>query len=53
MNLAKTIKKILWKWKKRRFCKLNGYFCPECIYRDFIFEGGIFRGNRCRFPKGW
>lgn len=51
MSLVKTIKKILWKRKKMRFCKLNGYFCPECIYHDFIWENAVFRGNICRFQK--
>lgn len=44
-------RKLIWKIKKKRFCKLNGWFCPDCIYHDFIFEGAIFRGNRCRYPK--
>ena len=45
--LNKIIKAI----KKRRMCKLHGYNCPECIYHDFIFEGCIFRGNRCRYLR--
>lgn len=44
-------KKLILKWKHKRFCKLNGYNCPECIYHDFVFEGTVFRGNRCRYPK--
>lgn len=28
---------------------MNGYNCPECIYHDFVFEGSIFRENRCRY----
>lgn len=45
------IRRLIQKIKKRRFCKLNGYFCPDCIYHDFIWEGAIFRGNRCRYPE--
>ena len=37
--------------KHRRFCKLNNYYCPDCIYHDFVFEGAIFRGNRCRWAE--
>lgn len=36
MDLAKTAKKILWKWKKRRFCKRNGYFCPAADVRPVV-----------------
>lgn len=43
-------KKLIAKWKYRRFCKLNGYFCPDCIYHDFVWDGIVFRGNRCRHP---
>ena len=45
-----VIKKLIAKIKYRKFCKLNGYFCPDCIYHDFLWEGSIFRGNRCRHP---
>ena len=45
------IRKLMYKLRKRRFCKLNGWFCPDCIYHDFIFEGAIFRGNKCRYPR--
>ncbi len=47
----RALRNLMWKWKRNRFCKLNRYFCPDCIYHDFIFEGSIFRGNRCRYPK--
>ena len=44
--IRKIIKRIKWK----RFCKLNGYYCPDCIYHDFVFDrNNIFRGNRCRY----
>lgn len=29
-------------------CKLNNYYCPDCIYHDFKWDGAIFRGNVCR-----
>lgn len=45
------IKRLIYRIKKRRFCKLNIFFCPDCIYHDFIFEGCVFRGNRCRYPE--
>ena len=44
---SKFIKHI----KLRRMCRMHGYNCPECIFRDFIFEGSIFRGNRCRYAR--
>lgn len=50
-TMIKLIKKIILKIRHKRFCELNNYFCPDCIYHDFIFEGSEFRGNRCRFPK--
>lgn len=49
--MSRWIKNLLYKIRKRRFCKLNGWFCPDCIYHDFMFEGAIFRGNNCRFPR--
>ena len=45
------IRKLIYKMRKRRFCKLNRWSCPDCVYHDFVFEGAIFRGNRCRYPK--
>lgn len=45
------IRKLIYKMRKRRFCKLNNWFCPDCIYHDFVFEGAIFRGNKCRYPQ--
>ncbi len=49
--MSVLIKRIVHKLKHRRFCKLNNYFCPDCIYHDFVFDGITFRGNRCRYPK--
>lgn len=45
------IKRIIRELKHRRFCKLNRYFCSDCIYHDFVWEGITFRGNRCQYPK--
>lgn len=42
------LRKLIAKWKYRRFCIHNR--CPDCIYHDFVFEGSIFRGNRCHHP---
>lgn len=51
MKLIKLIiKKIILKIRHKRVCKLNGYYCPDCIYNDFVWENDIFRGIRCRFP---
>lgn len=35
----------------RIFCKRNRYYCPDCIYHEFVFEGAVFRGNNCRWWK--
>ena len=49
-----TLRKSLLKLKRRRiyrkFCKLNGYYCPDCIYHNYVWDGMIFRGNRCGHP---
>ena len=47
----KIIKRIIARIKHERFCKLNNYFCPNCIYHELKFEGAIFRGNDCRYPR--
>lgn len=44
-------KKLLRRYKHHKMCKKNHYRCPECIYRDFVWEGAIFRGNRCRYLR--
>lgn len=49
--MRRKLRRFLWKIRKKRFCKLNGYYCPECIFHNFVFEGSTFRGNRCRYPK--
>lgn len=51
-NIKRIIKKMIFKIKKHRFCKLNHYNCPECIHNKFIFdEDGVFRGIRCQFGR--
>ena len=40
------IKKIINYFKKPK-CT-NGYYCPDCIYHEHIWEGIIFRGTKCR-----
>ena len=49
--MSVLIKHIIHKLKHRHFCKLNNYFCPDCICHDFVWDGITFRGNRCRYPK--
>lgn len=49
--MKQFIKRLIARYKHKKFCKLNNYFCPDCIYHDFIFEGAIFRGNKCREPN--
>lgn len=46
------IKSVIKRIKRKRICKLNGYFCPDCIYREDIWEGITYRGNRCRYMFG-
>ena len=46
------LRRLVYAWRKRRFCKANRFYCPDCIYHDFVWEGIVFRGNRCRYPKG-
>ena len=45
----KMLKRLIDRIRHRRFCRLNGYYCPDCIYHDFVFEGSVFRGNKCRW----
>ena len=51
VRLARMVQKVLARLRHRRFCKLNGYYCPDCIYHDFVWDGIIFRGNRCQYPR--
>lgn len=50
--MIRWVKTFLLKRRRERFCKLNGYNCPECIYHFHVFDGPIYRGNWCQFPKG-
>ena len=43
--------KWLKKWRIKKICKANRYFCPDCIYHEHIFEGAVFRGTRCRLEN--
>lgn len=43
--------KWLKKLKRKKICKANRYFCPDCIYHEHIFEGTVFRGTRCRLEE--
>lgn len=51
------IKRALVRWlmriKKKRFCKLNGYNCDECIEHKWVWDddGITFRGNKCMYWK--
>ena len=46
-----VIKQIIRRIKINRICKLNRYYCPDCIYHEWDFEGVIFRGNKCRLER--
>lgn len=45
------LKRLIDRIRHRRFCRLNRYYCPDCIYHDFVFEGAVFRGNKCRLAE--
>ena len=45
------LRAYLKKKRHHKYCKRVKFNCPDCIYHDFIFEGTIFRGNRCRWGK--
>lgn len=47
----RMLKRLIDRIKHHRFCKRNHWYCPDCIYHDFVFDGAIFRGNRCRWGK--
>jgi len=49
--IMRSLKILKWKLKKRKFCKLNNFFCPYCIHHDFKWEGNIFRGIECKLDK--
>jgi len=45
------IRKLIKAIKRRIMCKRNRYYCPDCIYHEWVWEGAIFRGNRCRYER--
>lgn len=47
------LRKLIYAWRKRRFCKANRYNCPECIYRKFLWNEDfpVFRGVFCLYPR--
>ena len=45
------LKRLIQKIKHRRFCKLNNYYCPDCIYHHFVWDGVVFRGNVCLYGR--
>lgn len=46
MTLKKAIHELSRSILRRRFCRQNQ--CWDCVYRDFVFDGVVFRGNRCK-----
>lgn len=47
----RIIYKIIRKIKIKRICKLNGGWCPDCIYHEWVWEGMLFRGVKCRLEE--
>lgn len=43
-------RKLIHRIQKRRFCKANRWFCPDCIYHEHLFDGVVYRGVRCHYP---
>ena len=43
-------RKLIHRIRKRRFCKANRWFCPDCIYHEHLFDGVVYRGVRCHYP---
>lgn len=39
------LKKLIDYIRHRRVCRANGYFCPDCIYHEHIFDGIVYRGK--------
>lgn len=46
------IRRLYWKLRRRRFCRANGYYCPDCIYHRNIWDkdGVTYRGVKCLYP---
>ena len=51
MKGEKMMRQLIQKIKHQRFCKLNNYYCPDCIYHHFVWDGVVFRGNACLYGK--
>ena len=43
-------RKLINRIRKRRFCKANRWFCPDCIYHEHLFDGIVCHGVRCHYP---
>lgn len=39
--------------RKKKVCKAVHYNCSECIYRNHVFDGLIFRGTECLLERGY
>ena len=46
--MIQIIDRFLRKRRLRKICKAQNYNCSECIYHEYVFEGTVFRGTRCR-----
>lgn len=44
------LRKLIHRIRKRRFCKANRWYCPDCIYHEHLFDGVVYRGVRCHYP---
>ena len=51
--LRKLVRKLIFKHKQNKVCRLNDWNCPECIYHNWQLDGSAFRGNLCMFHKEW
>lgn len=47
---GRMFRKLIHRIRKRRFCKANHWFCPDCIYHEHLFDGIVYRGVRCHYP---
>lgn len=47
---GRMFRKLIHRLRKRRFCKANRWFCPDCIYHEHLFDGVVYRGVRCHYP---
>lgn len=46
--MIRIIARFMQKRRIKKICKAWGYNCSECIHHDYVFEGTVFRGVRCR-----